>query len=109
MHKTVSTITNVLQTSQNKNNIKAILFNNVEVTDEFDIAHLFISFFTGLATELGSNIPARNIDPINLMSRVDASLFLYPVSVNEYTNAIENLKVTETGFNDLLVRFPKNF
>ena len=38
MHKTQSTIESVLHSSQNKNTIKAILFNNVEVTDDFDIA-----------------------------------------------------------------------
>ena len=108
MHKTWSTISSVLQTSQNKNTIKAILFNNVEITDEFDIAQLFNSFFTGVATELESNIPASNIDPLNLMSRVDASLFLYPVSVNECTKVIENLKLTKTGFNQLPVKFYKS-
>ena len=91
MHKTWSTISSVLQTSQNKNTIKAILFNNVEITDEFDIAHLFNNFHTRVATELESNMPASNIDPLNLMSCVDASLFLYPVSANECTKVIDNL------------------
>ena len=48
MHKTWSTVTSVFQTSQNKNSIKAILFNIIDVTDEFDIAQLFNNFFTGV-------------------------------------------------------------
>ena len=71
--------------------IKAILFNTVKVIDEFDIAHLFNNFHTRVATELESNMPASNIDPLNLMSCVDASLFLYPVSANECTKVIDNL------------------
>ena len=45
-HRTWSTIKSVLPSSQNKNTIKATLFNNDEVTDEFDIAQLFNNFFT---------------------------------------------------------------
>ena len=48
MHETWSTVTSMLQTSQNKNITKAIFFNNVEVTDEFEITNLFIKFFTGV-------------------------------------------------------------
>ena len=72
MHKTWSTITSVLPTSQNNNTTKAILFINVEVTDEFEIAKLFNNFLTGVATELETNIPTSNIVPLNLVSRVDA-------------------------------------
>ena len=108
MHKTWSTIKSVLQSSQNKNTIKAILFNNVEVTDDFDIAQLFNNFFTGVATELESNIPATNTDPLSLISRVDSSLFLYPVSVEECSNVISKLKNTKTGFNQLPVKFYKS-
>ena len=82
----------VLQSSQNTNIIKAILFNNVEVTDESDIALLFNNFFTGVSTELESSIPATNTDPFSLISRVDASVFLYQVSVKECTNVLSKLK-----------------
>ena len=108
MHKTWSTISSVIKTSQNKNTIIAILFNKAEITDEFDKVQLFNSLFTGVATELESNMPASNIDPLNLMSRVDASLFLYPVSVNECTKVIENLKLTKTGFYQLPVKLYKS-
>ena len=85
-----------------------LIFNNVEVTDEFDIAQLFNNFFTGIATELETNIPDSNIDPLSLVSRVDASVFLYPVSVEECTNVISKLKNTKTGFNQLPVKFYKS-
>ena len=102
------TLTSVLQTSQNKNIIKAMLFDNVKVTDEFEIKQLFNNFFTGVATELESNIPTSNIDPLNLISRVDASLFLYPVTVNGCTNAFDMLKLTNAGFNQLPVKLYKS-
>ena len=108
MHQTWSTIKSVLQSSQNKNTIKAILFNNDEVGDDFDIAQLFNNFFTGVATELEANIPTTNTDPLSPISRVDASLFLYPVSVDECTNVTSQLKRTKTDFNQMPVKFYKS-
>ena len=107
MHKTWSTITSVLQTLQNKNKNKVIIFKNIEITDEFDITQLYNNFFTGFATDLDSNIPASVIDPLNLMSLVDASLFIYPISVKKCTQVIDNLKLTKTGFIQLPVKFYK--
>ena len=104
MHKTRSTIKSVLQTYQNKNIIKTILFINVEVTDDFDIAQLINEFFTQVTTELESIIPASNIDLSNLLSRVNASLFLYLVTVNECTKVVDKLKLTKTTFKQLPVK-----
>ena len=104
MQKSWSTLKSVLQSSQNKNTIKAILFNNVEVTDDFDIVQFFDDFFTGVGTELEEIIPAANIDPLGLISPVDASLFLHPVSVEECTSVFSKLKNTTTGFNQLIVK-----
>ena len=108
MHKTWSTITSVLRTSHNKKTIKAILSNNFEITDVFHLAQLLTSFFTGVATQLVSNIPASNIDPLNLMSRVGASLFLFSVSVNGCTEVFDTLKFTRTSFNQLPVKLYKS-
>ena len=58
----MATIKSVLHSSQNKDTIEAILFNNVEVTGEFDIAQLLNNLFTGVATEFDANMPAINID-----------------------------------------------
>ena len=99
IQKTWSTTKTVLYSSQNSNTITAILFNNVEVTDELDIAQLFNNLFTEIATELDTDISDSNIDPLSLVSRVDASVFLYPVSVDECTNVISKLKNTKTSFN----------
>ena len=88
MHKTWSTITSVLQTFQIGNTIKAILLHSVEITHEVDIAQLFNNFFTGIAAEVASNIPASNKDHLKLMSRVDAPLFIYQVTVNECTEVL---------------------
>ena len=58
--------------------------------------------------ELESNIPATNTDPLSLISRVDSSLFLYPVSVEEFLNVISKLKNTRADFNELPVKFYKS-
>ena len=105
IQKTCSTIKSVHHSSWNKNTIKVILLNNVEVTDDYDIAQLFNNFFTGIATELEADIPASNLDPLSLVSIVHASVFLSPVSVEECANLISKLKNTETGFNQLPVKF----
>ena len=99
MHKTWSTIKSVLQSSQNKNSIKAILFNNVEITGEFDKAQLLNNFFTGVATELQASTHATYTVPLSLISRVGASSFLYQVSVEECTDVLGKLENTITGFN----------
>ena len=65
----------VFQLNLNKYTIKAILFNNVEVPDEFFIVHLLINFFTGVATEIETHSLASNIEPLSNISRVDAALF----------------------------------
>ena len=69
---------------------------------------MFNIFFTGVAKELEAHIPTTNTDPLSLISRVDVSSFLYPVSVDECTNVISNLKNTKTGFNHIPVKFYKS-
>ena len=111
MQKIWSTIKSVLHSSQNSNTIKAILFNDVEVTEDFDIPHLFNNFFTGIATELEADIPNSNMDPLSLVSRDDSSVFLYPVTVEECTNQNSKLKNTHTdlkfkSFTHKILQFP---
>ena len=85
-NKTWSIIKGALKSFQNKSTINAVLFNNVEVTDEFYVAQLFNELFTEVARKLEADIPASTIDPLSLISRVDTSVFLYPVSVEKFTN-----------------------
>ena len=93
---------NVLHSYRDKNNIKTILLNNVEVTNDFDMEQLFNNFFTGVATGLDeADIAATNTDPSILIFRVDASLFLYPVLIEKRTNAISTLKNSIVGFDQL--------
>ena len=50
--------------SSNKEIIKTILFNIVETVGAFNIAQIFSRFFSQIATNLKSNIPACTLDPL---------------------------------------------
>ena len=69
---------------------------------------MFNNFLTGVATELEADIPATNIDPLSLISRIDAPSFFIQTSVEECKNVIRKLKNTKTGFNQLPVKFYKS-
>ena len=81
-----------------KKTIKTIMHNNVELTDEFERAQLFNIFFTGLASELEGGILITNTGPLKLVSRVYASLFIYPLSVEECTSLLTNSKILRQVF-----------
>ena len=59
-----------------------------------------------MTTELEADIPAINMDPLSLVSRFEASFFLYPVSEEQSINVFNKLKNNMKGF----LQFPvKNY
>ena len=101
VRKTWYLIRDLLGVVRNKNIIKTILFNNVEYTDAFEMAQIFNNYFTQVANELEAQIPQTSLDPLSFISRNAASLELTPVTVQECTNIIQNLKNTNNNPNHM--------
>jgi len=70
-----------------------IIVNNIEVTNEIDIAEEFNKFFASIASELDDSIPRSNYSPLrSLVGNYPNSFFMSPATPDEVVKIIMNLK-----------------
>ena len=75
MAKTWKLINKLTSNRASRANIKSILYNNVEYTDDKSIADIFNNFFVNVARELDDNLPTTDIDPLTYVQSNSSFFF----------------------------------
>ena len=65
-------------------------------------------FFTNVASELLANLPSQSSSSINLADQMPNTIYFFPVTLDECSNVIKNLKVTKTGLNVTPIKLLKH-
>ena len=101
--KTWSIIKNITSSViSSKIPIRRIIHDNCEFINNDEIAEMFNQYFCQIAKNLDSELPQNNLDPIGFItSHCPSSMFLTPVSVDECSNLIKNLKNTKQDKNHI--------
>ena len=102
--KTWNMIKNLLGVVKGISVIKSIFWNNTVVTDDFDVAECFNSYFSSVAAELDVKIPQSSHDPLAWIPSNDSTFNLSPASSEEISAVINNLKNTKSGLDVLPVK-----
>jgi hypothetical protein len=104
MRKTWKVIRSALGQRGKNNNIKNLLVNGIELSDEVDIAEAFNSFFVDVGRQLDNNIPVSDVSPLyNITANMQSSFFVNPVSACEVSGVIDKLKKTGCNKNTIPV------
>ena len=100
-------------TGYNGRNLHKLIYDEKELTNDSELANSFNNFFSGNGKNLSENLSNVNFDPIAPVTFYPAKFFLIPVTHNECSHIIENLKCTGQDLDSLpvklLIQFRDNF
>ena len=106
--KTWLLIKKLLSKSAKPRNIIRLQVNNNTISDYSDIAEYFSEYFANIANSLDSLIPQSNRSPVtHVEANVQSSLFLRPVTSQEISQIINNLKNTCTDISSIPIKILK--
>ena len=102
MNKTWTMIKNIVWENKTNKCCGQFLDGTNVVSDKVKICNMFNDFFTNIGINLAKNIPNAIHDPSYYLrgSFVD-SMYLSPVTENEVSSLIKNLKNSAAGWDDL--------
>ena len=101
-------IKKILGRDNNKINNISLMQDGKEITDHKDIAEIFCSYFSSIATSLDNNIPICNKSPLDyLQNPTPNSIFMTPLLTLECKTIIKSLKNSSYGYNSLPTRILK--
>ena len=73
--------------------IKCIFHDDIEYSNEADIAEAFNRYFNQVADYLSDRLPdLPNVDSLDYFSRVGKSMYWFPLTLNELCEHITSLK-----------------
>jgi len=94
MRRTWSLIKKISGSKVNCTTVKKIVWNNIELTNELDIAESFNKYFSSIATDLANDLPYNNRDPTAYLPQACVpSMFLTPLTVPQCSQIIKSLKL----------------
>ena len=108
--KTWSIIRSIISMNpKSKQNIKKIVYNNIEYINNLEIADIFNEFYSRIALDLDNEIPNVNsTDPLSYFTQNSIpTLYLWPVSFNECNTVICQLKNVKQNKNSISVQLIK--
>lgn len=106
--KSWTIINRLLERNKSRKTIKDLLINNELICNDGDIATAFSDYFSTIADELDSRIPADNREvPIEYIAPTPQSFYLFPTSPNECSSLIYGLKNKGNGIDTVSVRVLK--
>lgn len=109
MRKHWKTINLILNKNNKSSYPSKIVHDDIEITNCQDISNVFSNYFSSVATDLDSNIPLSNIDPLDFLTEaLDTSFFVRPASVAEVSNIIKSLPNKAGALNVVPVLIYKN-
>lgn len=102
----------ILNRSKNKKNLPdKFIYNNLEITDEYEIANHFNKFYINIGPSLAKSINQQTTKSVKDYLKTNSSgnsLYLYPTSVTEISNIINDLKPKlSSGYDDINPRLLK--
>ena len=90
--KTWSTIKEILG-HKGSSGVEKLVEDGSEICHAREIAQIFNCYFATVGSKLAEKIPVSNVSPVSFVSaNQNSSFFLSPVSPNEISNIIQNLK-----------------
>ena len=90
---TWSLLSSLMSRGTTKMQINCILHNDIEYSNETDIANIFNRYFNQVADELSDRLPdLPNVDPLDYVSRVEQSMYLFPLTEDELCKHITSIK-----------------
>ena len=97
-----------MEDDKNARRIKSIIVNGDTKEDCSDIAEGFSEYFAGVARSLDAAIPQTELSPVSYVSVNRASsLFINPVSPEEISRIILDLKNTSANISEVPVKVLK--
>ena len=107
--KTWNIVKNLLCKTKVNTRVKSIVVDGEAFSDESDIAHNFNIYFVNVATNLDARIPISDTCPLSYMSdKQNIRFIMRPVTVDECTNVIAELKNTKCGRDAIPVKLLKH-
>ena len=100
-----STINSLLYTkSDNPSTLSKLRINDIVVNNPVELADCFNHHFSEVGTKLANNLPPSSVCAVNdyLTKRVFSTIFLEPVTSDEITNIINDLKTNKDGGYDMI-------
>ena len=93
---------------RNECNIKKIVCDGKEVTNDSEISDAFNTYFTSIGAELASNIRITNLDAISYISPTDKVFTFSKINVHTVNNLLKTINANKaTGPDNILGRLLK--
>ena len=110
MQKTWKTLNYLIKGNLDKNHIKHLIVNDIDLFEADEIAIVMNNYFSSIPNDLNSNLPNSNIDPLSYLNvNVHRSLFLNPITAIECIEIISSLKNSNQGAKMIPVSLIKQF
>ena len=109
IRSTWKNIRNIMGNKRDKTSY-SLLIDNEEVSDPVRVSEQFNLFFSTVASRLEENIPASDLSPLSYVRNVHPnSFFLSPISTEECSDIIGNLRNTKGKHDELPIWLWKRF
>ena len=107
LKKTWCLINDILSPNRNKSQSIKLSVGNNEICENSELSEIFNTYFSNVASNLSSNIPNTPLNAVNLVPQSPVSFYLFPVSIDECSKIIRELKNSNTPLNELPVKIFK--
>ena len=108
MKRSWSLLNHLMGKNKSKQQIVSIMDGDTEITESIDIANKFADYFSNIGVNLENNLYQNDSSPTANIDRNPHSFYLFPVTSNECSNVISNLKLTRTHLNQIPVSIFKS-
>ena len=82
--------------------MRSIIVNDIEYTNDLSIAELFSNYFCTTAPNIDQSLPQSDFNPTSYIHNyVTSNFILSPVTDEECSVLIQNMKVIEQSFNQI--------
>jgi len=100
--QTWRTIRRLVNCNTNKTKVRSIVLdNNCNVSSELEIVDHFNKHFANVGNLINNSVPPPNGDPIDNITSVENSFYIFPVSENEVLKTILKLKNSRYGIDSI--------
>ena len=105
MKKTWNIINDLTGNGRPIKEIKKLLINENQITDERELSEAFVEHFCSIADNLDDCLPRSDFSPLTYMNASSTrSFFLFPVTETECIKLISTLKLTKTNIHHIPVK-----
>ena len=81
-----------------------ILVNDETISNSQQISESFVDYFSKIASKLNEDLPISQSDPCRFIERNVKTFFLFPVTSNECSKIVSNLKIVKTHLDTIPVK-----